>query len=123
MDFRTKRWISLFAGLGIEALCGIAYAWSVFQAPLMEKYGWTVTQVALTYSLTSISSMLCTIFFGGKAHHSFKGGRERIEVDVGSQLAVVLEGVGRVKGEGEISFRWEGDFGEVRLVPLILTSK
>ena len=55
-------------------------------------------------------------FFGGKAHHSFKGGRERIEVDVGSQLAVVLEGVGRVKGEGEISFRWEGDFGEVRLV-------
>ena len=55
-------------------------------------------------------------FFGGKANHSFKGGRELIEVDVGSQLAAVLEGVGRVKGEGDLSVRWEGDFGEVRLV-------
>lgn len=68
MDFKKKRWISLFAGVGIEALSGIVYAWSVFQAPLMEKYGWSVTQVAITYTLTSISTMLCTIFFGGKAH-------------------------------------------------------
>lgn len=68
MDFRKKRWISLFAGLGIEALSGLLYAWSVFQAPLMEKYGWSVTQVALTYSLSSISTMLGTMFFGGKAH-------------------------------------------------------
>ena len=68
MDFRKKRWISLFAGFGIEALSGLLYAWSVFQAPLMEKYGWSVTQVALTYSLSSISTMLGTMFFGGKAH-------------------------------------------------------
>jgi len=55
-------------------------------------------------------------FFGGKACHSFKGGRELVKVDVGSQLAVVLEGVGRIKGEGEMAIHWEGDFGEVRLV-------
>ena len=48
MDFRKKRWICLFAGLGIEALSGLLYAWSVFQAPLMEKYGWSVTQVSFT---------------------------------------------------------------------------
>ena len=55
-------------------------------------------------------------FFGGKARHSFKGGQELVEVDVGSQLAAVLEGVGRIKGEGDLSVCWEGDFGEVRLV-------
>ena len=68
MDFRKKRWICLFAGLGIEALSGLLYAWSVFQTPLMEKYGWSVTQVSFTYSLASISTMLGTMFFGGKAH-------------------------------------------------------
>lgn len=68
MDFRNKRWICLFAGFGLEAFSGIICAWSVFQAPLIEKYGWSVTQVALTYTIACISCMLCTTFFGGKAH-------------------------------------------------------
>jgi len=68
MDFRKKRWLCLFAGLGLEAFSGVGYVWSIFQAPLIEKYGWSVTQVAITYTLSSVSCMLCTIFFGAKVH-------------------------------------------------------
>lgn len=76
MDFKQKRWISLFAGFCIEALCGILYAWSVFQAPLMEKYGWSVTQTALTYSIASISTMLGTLFLSAKVHRLLNIRRE-----------------------------------------------
>ena len=78
MDFKKKRWISLFAGFCIEALAGVIYAWSVFQAPLMEKYGWSVTQVSFTYSLTGISTMLTTILLGSKVHRSMSVRKELI---------------------------------------------
>ena len=78
MDFTKKRWISLFAGLGIEAFSGVIYAWSVFQTPLIEKYGWSVTQVAINYTLSGISCMLCTIFFGSKAHRLMSIRRELV---------------------------------------------
>ena len=46
-----NRW--LIAGLGaVLQLClGSVYAWSYFQKPLVEGYGWLNTQVAWTFSL------------------------------------------------------------------------
>lgn len=61
MEFKRKRWISLFAGVLMEAFCGICYAWSVFQAPLMEQYGWSVSQVSLTYTISFLCTMLVSL--------------------------------------------------------------
>ena len=78
MDFKKKRWISLFAGFCIEALSCLTYAWSVFQTPLIEKYGWSVTQVSFTYSLCGISTMVTTLLLGAKIHRAMSVRRELI---------------------------------------------
>jgi OFA family oxalate/formate antiporter-like MFS transporter len=46
-----NRW--LIAGLGtlLQLCLGSVYAWSYFQKPLVEGYGWLNTQVAWTFSL------------------------------------------------------------------------
>ena len=54
-------------------------------------------------------------FFGGLAKHRFASGRERIEMDVGPQLASVLEAAGTIDGIGSIDAEWNGDFDAVRL--------
>jgi OFA family oxalate/formate antiporter-like MFS transporter len=66
MDFRKKRWISLIAGIMIEALLGIAYAWSVFQAPLMEKYHWTYSNLSVAYTMMYLVTMVFTLLLGKK---------------------------------------------------------
>ena len=47
----AKRW--LIAGMGtlLQLCLGAVYAWSYFQKPLVEAYGWRNTQVAWTFSL------------------------------------------------------------------------
>ena len=42
----------------------------------MEKYGWSVTQTALTYSIASISTMLGTLFLSAKVHRLLNIRRE-----------------------------------------------
>ena len=66
MDFKKRRWVCLIAGVIIELLSGIAYAWSVFQTPLIEKFGWSVSQVSLAYTLYFLVLMLMSLFFGAK---------------------------------------------------------
>ncbi len=55
-------------------------------------------------------------FFGGVAKNAFSGGKETVEMELGPQLAGVLEAVGKVEGAGTLEVAWEGDFDEVRLV-------
>lgn len=61
MDFQKKRWISLVAGIFIELFSGVGYAFSVFVLPLSQKYGWTLSQLALAYTFFSIVMMVAAI--------------------------------------------------------------
>jgi MFS transporter, OFA family, oxalate/formate antiporter len=47
---KTNRW--LIAGMGtlLQLCLGSVYAWSYFQKPLVDAYGWSNTQVAWTFS-------------------------------------------------------------------------
>ena len=46
------RWIPLVGGLLGSTTCGmLLYAFSVFIKPLMDEFGWTVSQVSLAYAL------------------------------------------------------------------------
>ena len=40
----TNRWLMVAAALVLQLCLGVLYAWSVFRAPLMKEFGWTVKQ-------------------------------------------------------------------------------
>jgi MFS transporter, OFA family, oxalate/formate antiporter len=48
---RANRWFIALAGTALQVCLGTVYAWSYFQKPLVEAYGWSNTQVAWTFSL------------------------------------------------------------------------
>lgn len=50
MNYNNKRWIALIAGVLIEVCSGIAYAWSVFQGPLMAKFNVSLPMATLMYT-------------------------------------------------------------------------
>ena len=51
MERNYKKRITLFAGIITEICIGIGYAWSVFQNPLVEKFGWTTSAVSVAFTL------------------------------------------------------------------------
>lgn len=64
MNFENKRKISLMAAFLIVAFLGITYAWSVFQKPLMARYGWTAGQVSLSFTLNFVTTMFASPLLG-----------------------------------------------------------
>lgn len=53
MNNYSKRWIYLLAGIVIELCIGIGYAWSVFQNPIVSKFGWTTASVSIAFTLST----------------------------------------------------------------------
>jgi OFA family oxalate/formate antiporter-like MFS transporter len=45
-----NRWLIAIAGALLQLCLGAVYAWSYFQKPLVETYGWKNTEVAWTFS-------------------------------------------------------------------------
>ena len=66
MAFIRQRWICLAAATIIEVLLGIAYAWSVFQDPFIEKYNWSISGITGAYTMMCLITMLFTVFVGEK---------------------------------------------------------
>ena len=46
-----NRWIVLIASIAINLCIGSAYAWSIFQNPIIELYGWTTSQVSMAFTI------------------------------------------------------------------------
>ncbi|SCZ79149.1 L-lactate MFS transporter [Acidaminobacter hydrogenoformans] len=51
MNYNSKRWGMLIVGIIINICAGFGYAWSVFQNPLMQQFGWNAIQTSLAYTL------------------------------------------------------------------------
>lgn len=51
MELNNKKRITLCAGIVTEVCIGIGYAWSVFQNPLVEKFGWTTSAVSVAFTI------------------------------------------------------------------------
>ncbi len=47
----VRRWTMVLACTSLQLCLGTVYAWSYFQNPLVEAYGWSNAQVAWTFSL------------------------------------------------------------------------
>jgi OFA family oxalate/formate antiporter-like MFS transporter len=62
---RTKnRWVIAIAGVFLQIALGAVYAWSVFRVPLAKQFGWSISEVTLTFTI-SIFVLGFAAFFGG----------------------------------------------------------
>src|SRR2546430_2345860 len=60
----NNRWVIATAGVFFQVALGAVYAWSVFRAPLTKQFGWSISEVTLTFTI-SIFVLGIAAFFGG----------------------------------------------------------
>lgn len=60
----SNRWLILIACILINLCLGAGYAWSVFQTPLIETFGWTTAEASLAFSLSFGLVPVGMIIFG-----------------------------------------------------------
>ena len=61
---KINRWGIAVAGVFLQMALGAVYAWSVFRVPLAKQFGWTISEVTLTFTI-SIFVLGVSAFFGG----------------------------------------------------------
>ena len=86
-EFKNRRWICLCAGVLINLLVGVMYAWSIFVLPLHEKYGWSMSQLAMAYTLASATMMVTNMFIVPTL-------RKRLELKTILFVGAILYGAG-----------------------------
>src|ERR1700737_4629933 len=60
----SNRWVIAIAGAFFQIALGAVYAWSVFRAPLAKQFGWSISEITLTFTI-SIFVLGFAAFFGG----------------------------------------------------------
>jgi MFS transporter, OFA family, oxalate/formate antiporter len=60
----NNRWTIAIAGVFLQIALGAVYAWSVFRVPLVKQFGWSISEVTLTFTI-SIFVLGFAAFFGG----------------------------------------------------------
>jgi len=60
----AKRWVYLIISMFICLCAGIGYAWSVFQNPIVSKFGWDAAAVSITFTLQIITSTMTPMLTG-----------------------------------------------------------
>jgi len=59
-----NRWTIAIAGVFLQIALGAVYAWSVFRIPLHNQFGWSISQITLTFTI-SIFMLGFASFVGG----------------------------------------------------------
>jgi OFA family oxalate/formate antiporter-like MFS transporter len=62
---KVNRWVVLFSSVLINLCIGSAYAWSVFQKPLIAMFKWSTSQASLAFTL-SLSLVPLAMIVAGK---------------------------------------------------------
>ena len=60
----TNRWGIAAAGVLMQIALGAVYAWSVFRIPLVKQFGWTISQVTLTFTIAIFALGFASFFAG-----------------------------------------------------------
>lgn len=64
MRTNNRRWVIAIAGVFFQIALGGVYAWSVFRVPLAKQFGWSISEITLTFTI-SIFVLGFAAFFGG----------------------------------------------------------
>jgi MFS transporter, OFA family, oxalate/formate antiporter len=59
-----NRWGIAAAGILLQIALGAVYAWSVFRVPLSKQFGWTISQVSLTFTIAIFALGFASFFAG-----------------------------------------------------------
>lgn len=59
-----SKWLVVLGAVMIQINLGAVYAWSLFNQPLIDKFGWAREDVVVTFSITIATFALATIFAG-----------------------------------------------------------
>jgi len=59
-----NRWLIVLGTIIVQMGLGTIYTWSLFNQPLVSKFGWDLSSVAMTFSITSFSLAFSTLFAG-----------------------------------------------------------
>ena len=62
--FVRRRWACQIAAMVICVCAGFGYAWSVLQNPIVTRFGWADSGVALAYTITVLCSTMAPLLFG-----------------------------------------------------------
>lgn len=57
-------WLIVLGTIIVQIGLGTIYTWSLFNQPLVSKFGWELHAVAITFSITSFSLSFSTLFAG-----------------------------------------------------------
>ncbi|MGE6378427.1 L-lactate MFS transporter [Peribacillus muralis] len=63
-DQRVNKGLIVFGTVIIQIGLGTIYTWSLFNQPLADKFGWKLSSVAITFSITSFALAVATLFAG-----------------------------------------------------------
>lgn len=59
-----NRWLIVLGTVIAQLGLGTIYTWSLFNQPLVDKFGWQLSNVTITFSITSFALALGTLFAG-----------------------------------------------------------
>lgn len=59
-----NRWLIAASAVGVHISIGAVYAWSVFQNPMADEYGWSTTQISFAFSLAIFFLGFSAAFLG-----------------------------------------------------------
>lgn len=96
--FIRRRWVCLIAAMVICVCAGFGYAWSVLQNPIVTRFGWTDSSVALAYTITVLCSTMAPLFFGEVIR--------RLSTRMGVAVGAILFGAG-LFATGMIDRLWQ----------------
>jgi OFA family oxalate/formate antiporter-like MFS transporter len=60
----ANRWIIAIAGIFMQIALGAVYAWSVFRTPLTKQFGWSISDVTLTFTIAIFALGFASFFAG-----------------------------------------------------------
>jgi len=59
-----NRWRIALAGVVMQIALGAVYAWSVFRVPLSKQFGWSISEVTLTFTICIFVLGVASLFGG-----------------------------------------------------------
>ena len=112
----TNRWLMVAAALVLQLCLGVLYAWSVFRAPLMKEFGWTVKEAGYPY-MASLFFFAVGMIFAGRWQD--KAGPRKVAIFGGLLLgagAILAGAVGTTIGGMVFAYGILGGLGVANMM-------